>query len=148
MKTRDKILQLESCESRYKAARAATTYFLRACQSDPSHLSSAAGFRVRDIRDCHDDLEHTYLIRMFTIFEATLRAFWKHHFGRKSRPRVSLLMDRIAARSYMRSDHLHIAHKVREFRNTLVHGGTSKTVGLGEARSHLCKFLSNLPREW
>lgn len=32
--------------------------------------------------------------------------------------------------------------------NTLVHGGDRWSVTLAEARSHLCQFLSNLPREW
>lgn len=148
MKTTDMIQRVRSCESMYEAGRAATAHFLKTCQSDPSHIVSAACFRVRDIRNCHDDLEHTYLIRMFTIFEAALRAFWKHTSGKRSRPKASWLLNRIGATCYMPADHLLGAHGVREFRNTLVHGGTSKAMRLGEARSYLCKFLSNLPREW
>ena len=148
MKTRDAIEQLKACESMYEAGRAATIHFLRTCQSDPSHIPSAAGFRMRDILACRNDLEHTYLIRMFTFFEATLQTFWQRYSGKKSPQTVNWLMNRIAARRYMPSNHLHDAHGVRQFRNALAHNGNSRTLSLAEARSHLCKFLSNLPREW
>ena len=148
MKTRDAIERLKACESMYEAGRAATTYFFNICESDPSHIPSAAGFRVQDILACRNDLEHTYLIRMFAFFEATLRTFWQQHSGKKSSQTVYRLMNRIASQRYMPFSLLNNAHGVREFRNTLIHGGTSKAVGLAEARSHLCRFLSNLPQEW
>lgn len=148
MKTDQLIRQVRSYESMYAAGRAATAHFLKTCQSDPSHIPSAACFRVRDIRDCHDDLEYTYFIRMFTAFEGGLRTFWKRRLGKRSHPRVSRLMDRIAATCYMPARYLSNAHSVREFRNALVHGGVRQPVQIQEARSYLCKFLSNLPRQW
>jgi hypothetical protein len=57
-------------------------------------------------------------------------------------------MDRVALRCNIPVDRLVQAQVVREFRNTLVHGGSGESVTLGDARSYLCKFLSNLPREW
>jgi hypothetical protein len=85
---------------------------------------------------------------MFALFETTLREFWERAAQRRTHPTVNRLMDRIALRCNMTVDHLARAHSVREFRNTLVHGGTSQGVTLGDARSYLCRFLSNLPREW
>jgi len=148
MNTREIISQIRSCESMCAAGKAATAHFLKVCQSDPSHIPPVARFRVRDIRDCHHDLERTYLVRMFAIFEVTLREFRTRISGRRSHPTVTQLMDGIAARCRMPVDHLTLAHAVREFRNTLVHGGGSGSVTLDEARSHLCRFLSNLPRQW
>ena len=148
MNTYEVISQIKSCESMCEAGRAATLYFLQVCQSDPSHVFPVGRFRVRDILACHHDLERTYLIRMFAIFEVTLREFWERASGRRSRLAATRLMDRIASRYRMPVDHLARAHRVREFRNTLVHGGGSRSLSLRDAKSHLCRFLSNLPREW
>jgi hypothetical protein len=148
MNTHEIIQQIRSCEGMCKAGKAATGYFLNVCRSDPSHIPSTGDFRVRDIRACYDDLEHTYLVRMFAIFEVTLREFWEHAAGRHSHPTVNRLMDRVASRCNVTIDHLTRAHSVRNFRNTLIHGGSSESVTLGDTRSYLCKFLSNLPREW
>ncbi len=85
---------------------------------------------------------------MFVIFEVTLREFWDRAARRRSHPPVNRLMDRIALRCNVAIDHLERAHSVRSFRNTLIHGGASESVTLADARSYLCRFLSNLPREW
>ncbi len=148
MNTYEVISQIRSCESMCEGGRAATAHFLEVCQSDPSHVSPVGRFRIRDIRACHYDLERTYLVRMFAIFEVTLRGFWERVSGRRSRLAATRLMDRIASRYRMPADHLAHAHKVREFRSTLVHGGGSRSLALRHAASHPCRFLSNLPREW
>jgi len=148
MKRQETIQQLDSCQSMCEAGRAATAYFLEVCRSDASRIVEIGSFRVRDICACHDDLERTYLVRMFAVFEVALRGFWRRGVGRRSHPHVSQLMDSVASRCHMRFDHLDRAHRVREFRNTLVHGGGSRSLALAEAKSYLCKFLSNLPREW
>jgi hypothetical protein len=147
MNTYEIIQQIRSCEGMCKAGKAATAYFLGVCRSDPSHVPSTGDFRVRDIRACHDDLERTYLVRMFAIFEVTLREFWDRAARKRSHPSVNRLMDRIALRCNVALDRLARAHSVRSFRNTLIHGGTSESVTLADARSYLCGFLSNLPRE-
>jgi hypothetical protein len=148
MNTHEIMSQIRSCESMCEAGKAATAHFLEVCQSDPAQIPPVARFRVRDVRDCHNDLERTYLIRMFAVFEVTLREFWMHVVGRRSHPPVTRVMDGIAARCRMPVGYLTLAHTVREFRNTLVHGGGGRSVTLDEARSHLCRFLSSLPREW
>jgi hypothetical protein len=148
MKTHEIIWQIRSCESMCKAGKAATAHFLAVCLSDPTRIPSTGNFRMRDIRACHNDLEETYLIRMFAVFEAALREFWERVARRRSHPAVKLLMDRIALQCNVSMDHLARAHSVRDFRNALVHRGRCESVTLGDARSYLCRFLSNLPREW
>ncbi|MBM4029538.1 MAG: hypothetical protein FJ280_29690 [Planctomycetes bacterium] len=148
MKTDEIIRQIRSCESMCEAGRAATAYFLEVCRSDPSLIPPTGNSRLRDIHACHDDLERTYLVRMFAIIEMALREFWRRAAARRSHPAVNRLMDRIALRCNIAVDHRTRAQSVRGFRNTLVHGGTGKSVTLGDARSYLCGFLSNLPRDW
>jgi hypothetical protein len=148
MKTYETIRQIKSCESMCASGRAATAHFYDVCRSDPLHIPRMANFRARDILACHNDLERTYLIRMFATFEVALRAFWKRNLGRRSHPTIKRLMDSVASRCSMPISHLVRAHGVREFRNALVHGGESQSLALAEARSYLCRFLSNLPRKW
>lgn len=148
MKTRDIIKQIKSCESMCEAGKAATAHFLEVCSSDPTRIPPTGNFRMRDIRACHGDLERTYLVRMFAVFEVLLREFWQRVARKRSHPPVNRLMDRIALRCHVPIENIARAHSVREFRNALVHGGSGESVTLGDARSYLCRFLSNLPREW
>jgi len=148
MKTHEIIEQIRSCESMCEAGKAATAHFWEVCLSDPTRIPATGNFRMRDIRACHDDLERTYLVRMFAIFEMILREFWQRVARKRSHPPVNQLLDRIAVRCHVSIEHLARAHSVREFRNALVHGGRGEPVTLGDARSYLCRFLSNLPRQW
>lgn len=105
-------------------------------------------FRARDIRDCHDDLEDTYLVRVFALFETALRRYWRQGLGRNSRPSAKDLLNSIASNCSMTSTVLERTQSVREYRNKLVHEGDAPPVTLAEARGHLCTYLSNLPRYW
>jgi len=148
MKTQDRILQIKSCEQMCYAGKAATAHFHKICHSGPSQLSKELTFRLHDIRECHEDLEKTYLVRLFAVFEVTVRDYWREGCGRKSHPLVRTLLDRVASQSFMQYDVLSNAHAVRDYRNFLVHGGAAISLTLSEARGYLCTFLSYLPREW
>lgn len=148
MKTQDRILEIKSCEQMCLAGRAATAYFYKICHADPSQMPKELPFSLQDIRECHDDLEQTYLIRLFALFEVTVRDYWRKSRGRQSHPLVKTLLDRVASQCYMQYDVLSNAHIVREYRNFLVHGGAATIVTLSESRGYLCTYLSFLPREW
>jgi hypothetical protein len=148
MRTYDRMLELKSYEQMCRAAQAATVYFEKACLADPLNIPAGKTFRIRDIRDCHEDLEKTYLVRVFARFEGTLREYWRMGCGRRSHPLMKVLLDNIAGRRYMPDGVLTRAHAVRDYRNSIVHGGDAPAVTLGEARSYLCTFLYYLPRQW
>ena len=148
MKIQDRILQIKSCEQMCYAGKAATAFFHKICYSDPSRIPKESTFRLHDIRECHEDLEKTYLIRLFALFEVTVRNYWREGCHRKSHPFMSTLLDRVASHCYMQFDVLSNTHAVRDYRNVLVHGGTAKSLTFSEARGYLCTFLSYLPREW
>ena len=84
------------------------------------------------------------MIRLFAVFEATLREYWGER-GRGSQPPARDLLDGVAA--YWRVSHaaLQGAHGVRNWRNVLVHGGDAGRVGIREAKSRLSQFLSFCP---
>jgi len=144
----DGMLSIKHCESMCLAGRFATGYVHTICQRDPGLIPRGNAFSIQSVRDCHDDLEDTYFIRLFAVFEWILRDFWRRSVRRRSEPHVQDLINGVAARCYVRADSLERAHVVRERRNALVHGGEAAAVTLSEARSHLCIFLRDLPREW
>ena len=141
-------LRIKSCERMSFAGKAVIACFLEQRQKAPGSLLTSAGFRVNDVRECHDNLEETYLIRMFAVFEAALRDHWCNFRGRRSHPNVEALIDRIAARRYVRFDDIQHAHDVRNYRNSLLHGGAARIITISQARRYLNMFLSYLPREW
>jgi hypothetical protein len=147
MKTQEKIREIKTYEQICYAGMAATAHFLKCCQSDRALLLSLS-FGEKDVRDCHDDLEATYLIRIFAVFEMTLREYWRTGCGKQSHPTVEILLNRIASRRHVEMNLLDNAHAVRDARNNLVHGGQTPPLPLSQARAHLCRFLAKLPFEW
>lgn len=140
--------EIKSCERMCFGGKVAIAYFLEQCQEKPRILPTDAGFRVKAVRECQENLEETHLIRMFAVFEAALRQYWCNVRGRRSRPTVEILIDRVAARRYVKFDDIQKAHDVRNYRNSLLHGGVAQAVALSHARRYLNIFLSYLPREW
>lgn len=110
-------------------------------------MTLADGVSPADISGAINDLEATYLVRLCAEFEDRLRQFWTTKV-KPTKPPMEVLLDRVAARTFVRSPELANAHRVRTYRNSLVHGGVADAVTLREARSYLCKYLENLPREW
>ena len=140
---------IKTVELRFRAAKTSADHFLAFCQDDPTRIASKSGLRVRDIRDCAEDLEDTYLIRAYAVFETTLRDYWRNACMRRSRLGAEQLINRVASRCAALAKELKDVHAVREYRNWLVHGGTMPAkVAMAEAKSCMCKFLRNLPPSW
>ena len=138
---------IRSCEHMCCAGQVATCYYLDVCKKDPT-IAEKQSFRIRDIRDCNEDLESTYIVRILAEFETILRDYWKSYRPRNTKPMMKVLVDRIALHCYIQHDVLRKVHAVREYRNSLVHSGVATSVTLRETRSYLCRFIGNLPRTW
>src|SRR5947208_3518317 len=69
--------RIQAGEREYKVARIAARTLEKALRANPS-LLSAARLTLVDFRALRDNLEATYLVRMFAAFEAGLRHVWKH----------------------------------------------------------------------
>ena len=110
-----------------------------ATRLNPSHLQTA-----------RENLEDTYLIRLYAVFEAGLREAWKDCFGRHSRPKAEDLLNAVAALRVIAEDDRDNAHAVRRYRNGVVHEGGegAEAVLLRQAKSYLCLFFSRLPLTW
>lgn len=100
------------------------------------------------VRRCAQHLDATYYIRLFAVFEESLRQVWEVSMEKKTRPKTEDLLNGCAARRDMEHDILREAHEVRDYRNMLVHGGNAATVTLDEAIRRLCLFFSRMPPQW
>ncbi len=140
--------RIKAIEREYSAAQLALDRLRSAIAADPTILMG--DIRARDIRHASELLEGTYIIRLFAEFETALRLFWPA--ARTSDPpsRTRDLLDGVAATRRVPNDMLLNAHKVREYRNSLVHERDDPIlpISIAETRSHLCKFLGRLPERW
>ncbi|MEX0977761.1 MAG: hypothetical protein WDZ48_02855, partial [Pirellulales bacterium] len=119
-------------------------HLFRQVQSDPTLLKD--DIRPRYLVVTAASLEGTYIVRLFAEFETGLREFWHTVRVKKPPNKVHDLMQSLASRSKVGIDQLQNAHKVREYRNVLVHEreGDVEPMPISIARSHLCTFLSRL----
>lgn len=106
------------------------------------------GLHLRDLLRAAERLEDTYIVRLFSQFEALLA----HHLAGTRRvqrvPRTSeALINRVALMERLPNAMRHGAHRVREYRNAVVHpAGTPATwLSLPEAAGALNRFVAPLP---
>ncbi len=144
----DVFSRVKSIEREHDAVRFATHRLLFIVQNDPTQLDNI--IEIRDLRTASDKLEATYFVRLFAEFEAALRNFWQTTRKKDPPSRTRDLLDGIGAREKIPNDVREDAHKVREFRNSLVHEGENelKRLDLRTARKYLLIFLGRLPPNW
>ena len=140
--------RLKQVEREFVAASAATDLLEERLRSDPAYLRSR-NVGMSDSDRMRRGLEATYLIRLYAVFEAALRDVWSASFGKATEPPMRDLIEAIAGRRRTVSIDLRDrVHVVREYRNTVVHGGEGEPISLTEARRWLNRFLSHLPEDW
>lgn len=140
--------RIKGVEREYLSARLAADRLAAAVEADPA--SFLGGLAVRDIRQMREQLEGTYLIRLYSEFEAGLRLFWPTARGTDPPTRTRDLLDGLAATCRIPHAVLVAAHAVRDYRNRLVHvrEDAVEPIPLAEARKRLCIFFAFLPPEW
>ena len=72
MYRKDLVAKMGLIEQEYRAAALAVSDLVRQVLRDPSVLHAATVLPA-DLRRCRDNLESTYLVRMFAVFEEGLR---------------------------------------------------------------------------
>lgn len=95
-----------------------------------------------------ENLEGTYLIRLFAAFESGLRSYWESR--RPTKPPVRDLVNSVAGEHGVPDELRDQIHEIREYRNTLVHEAEQEAepVALSAARGRLCTYFARLPDEW
>jgi hypothetical protein len=130
--------RLRAIEREWLIASVAAEGLEERLRAVPSVLA-AGPLQYTDYRNFRDNLESTYLIRLFAEFEAA--------FHQATSPRMRDLIDSLAARCLISPEWRDRVHDVRGYRNALVHEGGEdvQAIGLREACSELCRFFSGLP---
>ena len=142
---------LDRVTEELEAARFAITRTLGAVDRDAAWARLAEQARVHrgELDRCRANLEATFLLRLFAEFEGILRHYWKHGLHRRTEPKVSVLIARVAAARGMSAAHRFGADQVREYRNDLIHEHSRKAhLTFVTGRSYIGRFLSWLPLEW
>jgi hypothetical protein len=101
------------------------------------------------MRSLHLQLHDVYFARMFSVFESSLRHFWRAKI-RNSKPGTEQLLASLAAKLGVPQDDLDAVQEIREFRNSLLHEehAVKRRFGIDEACGCLNKFLARLPIRW
>jgi hypothetical protein len=139
--------RIKAVEREYLATRQATDCFLESVLRDPTVIRG--DLRHREILHAADNLEATYVIRLFAEFETGLRLYWES--ARGTHPRTIDLLRGLAAMCKIPEERERNAHRVRGYRNSLVHERDEDedlSIPIPQCRSALCHFFSFLPPEW
>ena len=133
---------------------AAVNHYKQAVQASDARLPDETS--PRDLVTAADQVESTYLIRMWAEFETALRSYRRHITGDPDdRISTTSLIDWTAGVRRGRAiseDVRDDVHKVREYRNDLVHERDDQDsldkVAIDLARTRLNTFLHRLPINW
>ena len=130
-------------ESEYAAARAALGYVMHRWDSlddDPKLLALKLG----DMRRARDELERTYLVRVFARLEGLLRDALIDTAPEHQLPHTANgLIDRVGSHWHIDSDTRQEVHRVRKLRNDIAHGRPPGDIlTLRDAVRRLCRFVN------
>jgi hypothetical protein len=139
--------RIKAVEREYLASRIAVDRLAAEAAHDPAVLGTAT--RPRDLKSTDENLEGTYLVRMFAEFETGVRAYWRT-IRPRARVSVETLLARVGDRCGIPVDVIHDAHTVRMYRNKLLHDRDRdvEAVTVADARRRLATYLARLPIEW
>lgn len=145
----DWITRIKMVEQEWEIATVAVLRLEEDAQGDPTILPPKT--KPKDVRRTVAELPTTYFIRLFAVFEAGLRQYWREGLGRDTHPPMRDLLDGIASARDIDHPILDPVHRVRAFRNSLVHEQDEEPeeeFTIGDARRHLTRFFSYLPPDW
>jgi hypothetical protein len=139
--------RIKAVEREYWSARIAVDRLSAEVTHDPGVLGD--GPRPRDLASTDENLEGTYLIRMFAEFETGVRSYWRT-IRPHARTSVEILLARVGDRFVIPADVIQEAQTVRIYRNKLVHDREEEVeaVTIADARHRLATYLARLPIQW
>jgi hypothetical protein len=150
MRRRDQWIEwIRAVEREGETAAYAVKLLEEQLQRDPGALTFR-GLGRQDYAGLARNREATYVLRLFAEFENGMREAWVMALGEATQPRTTDLLEALAARRRMPNDRLTDAHRVRRYRNSIVHDESEPAapVSLAEARRFLCRFFSFMPEHW
>ena len=153
IKRQQRIHWITAVLQEYLAASTASDLLTDQTRTNPEY-GWDKGWEPRAGQAFADNLDATYILRIYAEFEAAIRDYWLTYLGHTTRPPMFQLVNTAIPNQRFSRDVIEKADEVREYRNSLVHdpedlsgSGTSRFT-LHEAKRHLCTYLSRLDPEW
>ena len=140
--------QIKGIERESYVIVAAVSYYKLRASADKIKLPPKTS--PRDLVAAVDHVEATYLIRMWAAFEMGLRSYHLVRTGHDNIQAINLV-DWTAGVKQGRAISENIredVHKVRNYRNFLVHGNPAAPVNIEDGRRHLNTLMQCLPNLW
>jgi len=105
--------------------------------------------RVQMIGDARSNLEGTYLVRLYAVFENGIREYWMT-VVRPTKPPMEVLLKSIASKRRIQHELSQPVDEVRTYRNSIVHDHSEQflPIRLSDARRRLCMYFSRMPYDW
>jgi hypothetical protein len=148
MKNRDAADALKNCESNFMAADTAMKFYLKHSKIDRSLLLGQP-FRERDLLISISDLEQTFIVYLFSVFEFVLRDYWKNGLHKSTCPAMKPLIASLFMNRRMDPIVYGNADKVRDYRNLIVHAGRlNQVMSFRQCCRYLGSYVACLPLEW
>ncbi len=148
-KQQQRIERICDVEREYFAVKSALRLLGEQIRNNPA-WGDLEGWGTRDVVNSMDRLEATYIIRLFAEFESGVREVWKFYYKKTRKPRMVSLLTSLATQRISK-DQVDGVDEVRVLRNFLVHDEINTlpvTISLEEAKSRLCRYFSQMPRDW
>ena len=141
------LFRFKGIEREYRAIRFATDHLLESLQAGAVNLQD--DLKVLDVNRASDRLASTYMASLFSEFERGLKYFLRAKQVKIPR-HAEPLVNRVAARAHIAGDPLQNVHKVRHYRNQLVHDLTedAEPFTIRQATSYLCVCFDRLRAVW
>ena len=140
---------------KYQAVRIGLDLFGGVSPEEIHELTEARDWdelAAAEIYAAENNLDATYIIRVYSVFERAVHSFWRERSGDEERTvDGDALLDEVGAAQLMDEDVIQFAQEVRIHRNNLVHGRIDEHAAgmtLENANRDLLTYLARLPATW
>ena len=153
IKRQQRMQRIADVLQEYLAARTAASWLDGRTGADPN-FGHQHGWEAKGGQAYSQNLESTYIIRMYSEFEAGLRDYWATYRGRETRPHMAILLRQSVPTPAFSQDCIDGADEVRIYRNFLVHDMADEPptemviLTLQQVKRRLCEYFGRINPRW